>query len=430
MLYERWRQIADAHRDEIALRDLSSGLQWTFSKLATVAEERTGMGGTVAYVQGNGVDFIFSVLRAWHCRQVVCPLEASQASPDCSPPLPAGIVHLKTTSATTGEPRLVAFTAAQLMADADNIVSTMGLGPDWPNLGVISLAHSYGFSNLILPLLLHGIPLILAESPLPEMLRRAAASEPAVTLAGVPALWRTWHEAKAISPSIRLAISAGAPLPLSLEQSVFAAQGLKIHNFYGSTECGGIAYDAATQPRVDGASAGSPMRNVQLSVAEDGCLEVRGAAVGQTYWPEPDSNLQDRTFHTSDLAEISCGLVYLRGRAGDQINIAGRKVSPEAIEKILLMHPQVKDCLVFGVPSAEAERTEKIVACVVNHAAVSSDALRQFLLERLPAWQVPRECHFVDALAINERGKISRAQWRKTFLASHRSELKARAVRH
>ena len=82
------------------------------------------------------------------------------------------------------------------------------------------------------------------------------------------------------------------------------------------------------------------------------------------------------------------------------------------------------------MPSAEAERTEKIVACVVNHAAVSSDALRQFLLERLPAWQVPRECHFVDSLAINERGKISRAQWRKTFLASHRSELKARAVRH
>ena len=58
------------------------------------------------------------------------------------------------------------------MADAENIVATMGLRPDWPNLGVISLAHSYGFSNLVLPLLLHGIPLILAPVPLPARLMR------------------------------------------------------------------------------------------------------------------------------------------------------------------------------------------------------------------------------------------------------------------
>ena len=62
------------------------------------------------------------------------------------------------------------------MADAENIVATMGLRPDWPNLGVISLAHSYGFSNLVLPLLLHGIPLILAGAPLPEIVLRASAT--------------------------------------------------------------------------------------------------------------------------------------------------------------------------------------------------------------------------------------------------------------
>src|SRR5207245_5007299 len=92
--------------------------------------------------------------------------------------MPQGIVHLKTTSATTGTPRLVAFTAAQLMADAQNIVATMNLRPGWPNLGVISLAHSYGFSNLVLPLLLHGIPLVLVGSTLPESVRRAASLQP------------------------------------------------------------------------------------------------------------------------------------------------------------------------------------------------------------------------------------------------------------
>ena len=103
--------------------------------------------------------------------------------------------HLNITSATTGAPRTIAFTGEQLAADADNIVATMGLRPDWPNLGAISLAHSYGFSNLVLPLLLHGIPLFLPPSPLPEVLRIAAPDAPDLTLAGVPALWRAWHEA-------------------------------------------------------------------------------------------------------------------------------------------------------------------------------------------------------------------------------------------
>ena len=330
--------------------------------------------------------------------------------------MPHGIVHLKTTSATTGEPRLIAFTAPQLIADADNIVATMGLRPEWPNLGVISLAHSYGFSNLVLPLLLHGIPLILVGAPLPELLRRAAVSEPSLTLAAVPAMWRAWADSDAIPANISLAISAGAPLPVALETRVFEATGLKIHNFYGSSECGGIGYDGTPTPRVDGSCAGAPMSGVQLSIAANGCLEVRSGAVGQTYWPNPAANLRNGIFRTSDLAEILFDFVYLRGRLSDQINIAARKVSPEAIEKVLSAHPAVSDCLVFGAPIGDGQRAEIIVACVVARPGVTGDALRQFLLERLPAWQVPREWWLVESLSANDRGKLSRAEWRRRFV--------------
>jgi len=311
---------------------------------------------------------------------------------------------------------MIAFTASQLMADAESVVATMGLRPDWPNVGVISLAHSYGFSNLVLPLLLHGIPLILVPAPLPELVKRAAALERNVTLAAVPALWRTWHDADAIPSSVRLAITAGAPLPLALEQSVFALRGLKIHNFYGSSECGGIAYDATAGPRTESSCVGAPMKGVSLSLAEDGCLEVRSPAVGMTYWPEPSPNLGNGVFRTGDLAEISYGLVYLRGRATDQINVAGRKVSPETIERALMSHPAVADCLVFGAPVDDAQRSEIIVACVVAGPGGDEIQLRQYLLERLPAWQVPREWWWVDSLGTNSRGKLSRAEWRRRFL--------------
>jgi long-chain acyl-CoA synthetase len=437
MLYELWRTVATARRDELALRDAASGRRWTFGELFTAGEEapvsdpaRFDLSNepnrssvlrrdrALAFPQGNTHEFLLDLLAAWREKKIVCPLEPGQAPPQIPPP-PVPCVHLKTTSATTGAARLAAFTAEQLAADADNIVATMGLRADWPNLGVISIAHSYGFSNLVLPLLLHGIPLILAPSPLPETVRRAADGERALTLPAVPAMWRAWHEADAIPPNVRLAISAGAPLPVELEQAVFAAWRLKIHNFYGSTECGGIAYDEGETPRTDGACVGEPMRNVQLSVSAGGCLAVRSRAVAQTYWPAPAGNLGAGWFQTSDLGELADGKVFLRGRAGDLINVAGRKVSPLVIESELACHPEVRACLVFGAPDRDAERNDSIVAAVVTKSSVSSEMLRRFLLDRIPAWQIPRDWWFVESLEANRVGKISRAEWRTRYRECH-----------
>ncbi len=414
MLYERWREIAQARGAEIALRDLSCGRHWTFAELE--AASKGAVEGPVSFPLDSSAEFIFTVLRAWRGGRVVCPLAAGQPPPPPFAHIPPGIVHLKTTSATTGSQRVVAFTGAQLAADADNIVRTMGLRPDWPNLGVISLAHSYGFSNLVTPLLLHGIPLVLLDSPLPEVVRRAAAELPQVTLPAVPALWRAWHEARAIPKNVRRAISAGAPLPLTLEQELFQQSGIKLHNFYGSTECGGIAYDASETPRADAAQIGAPMRGLSLSVNAEGCLEVRGSAVGEIYWPEPSPALSGGCFRTSDLAELRDGQVFLHGRASDQINVAGRKLSPESVERLLLAHPSVRDCLVLGVPGLDASRAELIVACVVARHPVAEGTLKQFLLAQLPSWQVPRHWWFVDSLAHNERGKLSRSEWRERYL--------------
>jgi long-chain acyl-CoA synthetase len=415
MLYERWRQIAQERGHRLALRDLAAGRQWSFADLAAHAEAALAGATPLVYPRGLGAEFICDLLGAWRENKVVCPLEPDQERPRFPVP-PAPCCHLKTTSATGGLPRGVAFRPDQLAADAANIVATMGLRADWPNLGVISLAHSYGFSNLVLPLLLHGIPLILAPSPLPEMVRRAAEGYPGLTLAGVPALWRAWHEAGAIPPNVRLAISAGAPLPLYLEQAVFAASGLKIHNFYGSSECGGIAYDRTGTPRTDDACVGSTMQNVELAFSEDGCLQVRGGAVGETYWPDGDATLAAGCFQTSDLAELREGQVYLRGRLSDQINVAGRKVSPAAIERALREYSAVKDCLVFGIPSSDTDRTDVIVACVATDGPVDRAELKQFLLARLPAWQVPREWWFVESLGANPRGKTPRSEWRRKYL--------------
>jgi acyl-coenzyme A synthetase/AMP-(fatty) acid ligase len=213
-----------------------------------------------------------------------------------------------------------------------------------------------------------------------------------------------------------LAISAGAPLAETLERAVFEASGLKIHNFYGSSECGGIAYDETAEPRPDDGCVGTPMQNVRVALNEDGCLEVRSRAGGETYWPNPDDTLGQGIFQTNDLAELKDGRVYLRGRLSDQINVAGRKVAPGTIERALAEHSAVRGCLVFGVPSEDPDRTEVIVACVAASGPISGADLKGYLRDKLPSWQVPRQWWFVESLTANQRGKIARAEWRKRFM--------------
>jgi acyl-coenzyme A synthetase/AMP-(fatty) acid ligase len=414
MLYEAWLKTVQLHKNEVAL--VEAGHKWTFAQLAAEAEKKSDL-PAIVYPTGISSRFIIEILQAWRSKRVVCPLEGEQKSiPQNSAPLPDKCVHLKITSGSTGEPRFIAFTDEQLRADADNIVATMGLRREWPNIAAISIAHSYGFSNLVLPLLLHGIPLVLCPSRLPEAFRTALETFESSTVAAVPALWKIWHGADVISSKIKLAVSAGAPLPIDLERAVFQSTGVKIHNFYGASECGGICYDRSDTPRADARDAGSPMLNVAVDLNGNGCLRVRSKAVGQGYWPRPQSAVSEGIFQTTDCAEIRDGRVLLLGRDTDVINVAGQKISPETIEQALLKHPLVSECVVFGVPAGDSARHETIAACIAVRSPLQPEELKQFLLKIIPPAQVPKHWHFVPSLADPQRGKVSRFQWRQRFL--------------
>ena len=409
-LFERWEIVAAQNNPSaIVLRD--PGNAWSFSDLRKLLAGRPRATVPVV-VRGNGVDFILGTLTAWRDRQPLVPVESNDAAPALAD-LPDWVAHVKTTSGSTGTPRQILFREEQLAADAGQIVATMNLRAGLPNLGAISLAHSYGFSNLVLPLLLHGIPLILAETPLPNAIRRALDSGDAFSLPAVPAMWRAWHDAGVISGKIAIAISAGAPLSTDLERDVFETTGVKIHNFLGSSECGGIAYDRSPEPRDSGTDwIGTAMQGATLTTGEQGTLQVRSPAVGETYWPEPAEALHDGVFITSDLAVVDETGVYLKGRETDVINVAGRKIDPAEIENVLARHPAVRHVVVFGRASSHPERVEDIVA-VLNAPESDLDAVKNHARERLTAWKVPRIWITDATLEPDARGKISRSAWKE-----------------
>jgi acyl-CoA synthetase (AMP-forming)/AMP-acid ligase II len=313
---------------------------------------------------------------------------------------------LKLTSGTTGAPRAIRFRAAQLIADCEAVCDTMGIGADDLNFGVIPWSHSYGFSNLLAPLLCRGVPAVASDERLPRALLGGLARTGATVFPGLPVLFQKLADIEAAPLlKLRLCISAGAPLSAATAEKFRARFGVKIHSFYGSSECGGIAYDAGDDVVPEGC-VGDAMRGVRLvHDAETGRVEVHGLAVGEGYFPEADESvLGGGRFVPGDLVRRTPQGFVLAGRVNDLINVAGRKLNPAEVEACLRKMSGVRDAMVFGVPNEL--RGEEPVACVVGN--VSAEALRHFCTANLAAWQVPRDFWIVDALPFNERGKLSR----------------------
>lgn len=326
------------------------------------------------------------------------------------PPGLAGCDFLKLTSGTTSRPRAIRFTAAQLVADCDNICETMGIRPEDLNYAVIPYSHSYGFSNLITPLICHGVRMVVTGDSMPRAILSGLAETGATVFAGMPVFFEKLAGLDGppvpALPALRLCISAGAPLPARVGEAFTGRYGVKVHTFYGSSECGGIAYDGDNRALYEEGFVGKAMRNVTIAV-QDGRIAVRSAAVGDGYFPVPEPEVLDAgRFVPADLAtEGERGLI-LAGRATDVINIAGRKLNPGEVEARLALCPGVRQVVVFGV--ASALRNEEAVACVCGEAA--AEEVMRYARANLSAWQVPKSIWRVGEVPVNDRGKISRRE--------------------
>src|SRR5437867_95530 len=328
---------------------------------------------------------------------------------------------LKLTSGTTAAPRAIRFRSEQLLADCDQICETMGISGVDLNFVVIPVSHSYGFSNLLTPLIARGVAMVLSQDRTPRAVLNDLAKTDATVFPGMPVFYQAFCEMKdvPILPKLRLCISAGAPLPITVPKKFRERFGLPIHSFYGASECGGICYDREAKNEIEG-FVGSPMKDVALEMidpsAEASQVRVRSAAVGDGYFPEPDEEkLGDAVFVPGDLLAHRGAGFRIVGRVSDVINVAGKKVNPAEIEEALLRFPGVRQAVAFGRPAGAGFRNEEVAACVVVDVGLRENEILEFCRNGLSAWQVPKRIFIVDSIPTNERGKISRRELTRRF---------------
>lgn len=329
------------------------------------------------------------------------------------------------TSGTTGRPRGVELSHANLTGNAVATAQRLRLRPGDVALAALPLSHVFGQTCGLNAAIASDACLVMAPSVEPAFLLGLLGAGDIDVMLGTPTTYAGLLEAddeqRLMGAGPRSAICGGAPLDGSLHGSWERATGIPLAEGYGLTETSPVVcLDAPDHSRRPG-SIGWPLEGVELRVVggdgadvaagQTGELLVRGPNVMKGYWRRPaetaDVLCGERWLRTGDLASRGeDGRYEIVGRAKDLIISEGYNVHPQEVEEAIATHPAIQEAAVLGVPHPVLG--EEIVACAVVRAdaELSSDALMAHLSKLLARYKLPRRLWFVAALPRTATGKV------------------------
>jgi acyl-coenzyme A synthetase/AMP-(fatty) acid ligase len=326
----------------------------------------------------------------------------------------ADISTVRLTSGSTGVPRGIAHSSEALLHDDRALRKTMGLR-DERALAATPLSHAYGFSSVFLPALTCGWTVVVPSGGGPFGMTDAALAGGVTFLPTVPAYLNSllkMSEPPPLPESLRLVISAGAPLRPETAVRFKQTYQQDVHVFYGASEVGGITYDRIGSAAVRG-TLGSAVDGVKIDLISDdadesgsGVVMVESGSTAVGYYPTPEPCLQNGRFTTSDIGRFDGSELVLLGRVDDVINVRGKKVRPQEVEALLEGIPGVDEAVVIKAPAADGSG-DAVQALVAARGHVLSDIeLLGACRSRLAVHKIPRRIRIVDSIPRTSRGKI------------------------
>lgn len=457
-LLAAWEHTLRRHGARRAIVEAATGRTGTFRAIdegaaawlrAQQVDPAALAGRAVVLALPNGMQWLEIFVALMRARAVVVPLDAAEpvaAQRRIAATLRAGFwwdgrqlvalpnprrfrdpstCLIKLTSGTTGEPRPLVFTEAQMVADARQVCATMGITSRDLNYALIPFGHSYGLGNLTIPLLALGVPLVCGAAALPQAIAEDCERWQPTVLPSVPVVFRALV-ASGIAPSalrsLRRAISAGAPLPPEVARAFAERFGRRIHAFYGSSETGGIAYDrSGAETRRGG--VGRPLQGVTIAPRRGQRIQISSAAVFTL------GNARRRGRHgawvPADLVAFDArGNLTLLGRRGSIVKLAGRRVNLGEVAARLRRVAGVRDVWV-GVSTG----TEPVLGAALATERGALD-IRTELLADTAAWKIPKKWAVLREFPVTARGKLdARALQRAVFGGSVADEATRRLDR-
>lgn len=325
------------------------------------------------------------------------------------------------TSGTTGRPKGVVLTHANLVANVRACQEAGAFGPEDTFLCLLPFFHTYAITGTFLLPILNGSKMILVDRFQPAKVLKLIADHGVTCFLAIPSMYRVLASAEGEFDvrSLRFPISGGEPLPVAVANAFEARFGVGIFEGYGQTEASPVVSLNVPGARKLG-TVGRALPGVEVAVWNDqgqpvhpgevGELMVRSESVMQGYHKLPEetrSTISNGWLHTGDLGMMDEeGFLTITGRKKDLIISAGENIFPREIEEALVQHPAVREVAVVGVPDEVRGEVPKAFVIPADGASPDERELRRFCRERIAAYKVPKVFEFVEDLPRTPSGKV------------------------
>jgi len=333
------------------------------------------------------------------------------------------------TSGTTGRPKGVALSHANLASNARSAAGLYELDRTAWALAVLPLSHSYGLTVMNAGNIL-GTRAVLLRWFNPEGVLGAIERFRVQSMSAVPTMFvyllHYPDAARFDTSSMRLWGSGAAPLPIEIVEPFEKAFGGQILEGYGLTEASPVvSAHRLSGPRKLG-SVGQPLPGVEVKILDDDDRElspgelgevcVRGPNVMLGYYGLPEETsrtLRGGWLHTGDIGRLDAdSFLYIVERKKDLIIRGGFNIYPREVEEVLYAHPKVAEAAVVGMRDALMGEDVLAFVALKPGAQASTDEILNFCQARLAKFKCPKRVRFVDALPKNPVGKILRKELR------------------
>jgi len=359
---------------------------------------------------------------------VVPPIVDAAPAADPPAPRPDDLALLMYTSGTTGVPKGVMLTQANLAANALAISAEHALGARDRVLAVLPLYHINAFAVTMLAPLAEGGSLAMPPRFSAARFWDQARDTECTWLNVVPTMISYLLEDAAPpreqTARLRFCRSASAALPPEHLRGFEAKFGIGVVETMGLTETVAPSFSNPLDPAqrklgsVGRASGGEAcvIDAATLQPVPDGTtgeLAIRGPHVMRGYYKNSEATRAAFTPHgwlrTGDLGHRDAdGFFFVTGRLKELIIKGGENIAPREIDEALLQHPAVLEAAAVGIP--DKHYGQEIMACIVRRdgVACSEDELRAFCAEKLGRYKTPKIFRFVTELPRGPSGKVQR----------------------
>ena len=221
----------------------------------------------------------------------------------------------------------------------------------------------------------------------------------------------------AVADRIDFIETGAAPITgKDMERLAKALPHSRLYNTLGGTEIGAVCtYDFNDGKYMEGC-IGRPMKNSIVEVTPDGSIIVSGPTVMSGYVNDPESTaqvLQDGRITTSDLGYVDeNGMIHLKGRRGDVINVGGFKVDPLEVENAAIGHESVKECICIAAEHPVIGPVLKLLVVLEDGFVLDKRSLAIYLKSKLEPHKIPTYYEAVDKLQLTYNGKLDRKYYR------------------